>query len=37
MQKLKIQLHTEKSSGDTTAFDQTHEGNRSQKGTSEMM
>lgn len=37
MQKLKTQLHTEKSSGDTTAFDQTHKGNRPQNGTSELM
>lgn len=36
MQKLKIQLHTEKSSGDTTAFDQIHKGNRPQKGTNDV-
>lgn len=36
MQKLKIQLHTEESSGDTTAYDQIHKGNRPQKGTNDV-
>lgn len=36
MQILKIQLYTEKSSGDTTAFDQTHKRNRPQKGTNDV-
>lgn len=36
MQKLKIQLYAEKSSGDTTVFDQTHKGNKPQKGTNDV-